>query len=111
MSTDVEIKSSGKNLVRIQTKAPPTQIRNRLQTGTTRTLTVDIAGLETELRTEVRGEVRFKSADRGMYASDASNYRMVPLGVILPKDTDDVVRAVSACRKYGAPVFARGGGR
>jgi FAD/FMN-containing dehydrogenase/Fe-S oxidoreductase len=110
MSTDVEIKNSGKSLVTIQTKAPPTQLRDRLQTGTTKTLTVDVAGLETELRQHLRGEVRFKSADRGMYASDASNYRMIPLGVILPRDADDVVQAVSACRKHGAPIFARGGG-
>jgi FAD/FMN-containing dehydrogenase/Fe-S oxidoreductase len=110
MSTDVETKSYGRNLVTIQTKAPPTQLRNKLQTGTTRTLTVDVAALETQLRAKVRGEVRFKSADRGMYASDASNYRMIPLGVILPRDVADVVQAVAACRKHGAPIFARGGG-
>ena len=45
-----------------------------------------------------------------MYASDASNYRMVPLGVVLPKDSDDVVAAVAGCRRFGAPIFARGGG-
>ena len=45
-----------------------------------------------------------------MYASDASNYRMVPLGVVLPKDSDDVVAAVGGCRRFGAPIFARGGG-
>src|SRR5207253_894111 len=74
------------------------------------TLTVNVAGLEAELRARVRGEVRFSGGDRGMYASDASNYRMVPLGVILPRDADDVTAAVAACRRHGAPVFARGGG-
>ncbi|HJT65534.1 MAG TPA: FAD-binding and (Fe-S)-binding domain-containing protein [Pyrinomonadaceae bacterium] len=98
------------SLVTITTKTPPTQIKNRLQTGTTRQLTVDVAALENELRAAVRGEVRFGGPDRGMYASDASNYRMVPLGVILPHDADDVSAAVAACRKYGAPIFARGGG-
>lgn len=98
------------NLVTITTKTPPTQITNRLQTGTTRQLTIDKTALENELQSSVRGEVRFGGADRGMYASDASNYRMVPLGVILPRDADDVVTAVAACRKYGAPIFARGGG-
>ena len=98
------------SLVTITTKTPPTQLNNRLQTGTTNHVTIDAAALEQELHAEVRGEVRFGGADRGMYASDASNYRMVPLGVILPRDVDDVVAAVAACRKYGAPIFARGGG-
>jgi len=98
------------SLVSITTKTPPTQIINRLQTGTTKQLTLDVTALETDLRAAVRGEVRFGGADRGMYASDASNYRMVPLGVILPRDADDVVAAVAACRRYGAPIFARGGG-
>src|ERR1051325_6512671 len=97
-------------LVTITTKSPPTQINNRLQTGTTNTLTIDRGALQQEPHAAVRGEIRFGGADRGMYASDASNYRMVPLGVILPTDADDVVAAVAACRKYGAPIFARGGG-
>ena len=98
------------SLVTITTKTPPTQLNNRLQTGTTNHVTIDAAALEQELHAEVRGEVRFGGADRGMYASDASNYRMVPLGVILPRDADDVVAAVAACRKSGPPIFARGGG-
>lgn len=97
-------------LVTIQTKTPPTQLRNRLQSGTSRMLTIDAEELERDLRARVRGEVRFGSADRGMYASDASNYRMVPLGVILPHDADDVINAVACCRQGGAPIFARGGG-
>src|SRR5690349_23332596 len=97
-------------LVTITTKSPPTQINNRLQTGTTNQLTIDRGALQQELHAAVRGEIRFGGADRGMYASDASNYRMVPLGVILPTDADDVVAAVAACCKYGAPIFARGGG-
>src|ERR1041385_3044080 len=110
MSVQVNAGQAPVQLVTITTKSPLTQIKNRLQTGTTRQLTVDAAALENELHAVVRGEVRFGGADRGMYASDASNYRMVPLGVILPRDADDVVAAVAACRKYGAPIFARGGG-
>src|SRR5947207_3049877 len=102
--------SKSPRLVTIQTRTPPTKFHNRLQTGTPSTLTVDVGSLEMELRRVVRGEVRFSPGDRGLYASDASNYRMVPLGVVLPKDSDDVVSAVAACRKYGAPIFARGGG-
>ncbi|HSU26347.1 MAG TPA: FAD-binding oxidoreductase, partial [Pyrinomonadaceae bacterium] len=98
------------DLVRIQTKRPPIQIKDRLQTGTSDTLDIDVLSLERKLKKEVKGEVRFSAADRGMYASDASNYRMPPLGIVLPKDVDDVVAAVAACRQHGAPIFARGGG-
>jgi FAD/FMN-containing dehydrogenase/Fe-S oxidoreductase len=108
MSTDLPTRPT--NLVTIKTKTPPAVLQNRLQTGTTRTLTIDVKGLEERLRANVRGEVRFSGGDRGMYASDASNYRMVPLGVVLPKDANDVIRAVAACQFYGAPIFARGGG-
>lgn len=97
-------------LVTIRTKTPPTQFSNRLQTGTTRTLSIDVAALQARLRSTIAGEVRFSPGDRGMYASDASNYRMVPLGVVLPKNADDVVATVAGCREYGAPIFARGGG-
>src|ERR1051325_11736966 len=110
MSAQSNLKRSPVELVTITTRNPPTQIKNRLQTGTTNQLTIDKGALEKELHSAVKGEVRFGGADRGMYASDASNYRMIPLGVILPRDAQDVVAAVAACRKYGAPIFARGGG-
>jgi len=98
------------SFVRITTKTPPTHIDDRLQTGTTSTMTLDVAALERELRAGLKGEVRFSDGDRGMYASDAGNYRMVPIGVVLPKDADDVLHTVAACRKHGAPIVARGGG-
>ena len=98
------------SLVQIQIKTPPTHIEHRLQTGTTQRLSIDRKNLKKELDQQIKGEVRFAEADRGLYASDASNYRMVPLGVILPKDAEDVERAVAICRKYDAPIFARGGG-
>jgi FAD/FMN-containing dehydrogenase/Fe-S oxidoreductase len=99
-----------KSLVQIQSKTPPAHLENRLQTGTTKTLTVDLESLKQSLSKHIKGEVRFSNADRGMYASDASNYRMIPLGVVLPKDSDDVVKTVEICRHHGAPIFARGGG-
>src|ERR1051326_3564309 len=110
MSAQPNVRKASDQLVTITTKSPPTQIKNRLQTGTSNQLTIDVGALNKELHAAIRGEVRFGGADRGMYASDASNYRMIPLGVILPKDADDVVAAVAACRKYAAPIFARGGG-
>ena len=96
--------------IQITLKTPPTHLQDRLQTGVTRHATVQVAALEAELRQTVKGEVRFSDGDRGLYASDAGNYRMVPIGVVLPKDADDVVATVDACRCYGAPILARGGG-
>src|SRR5262245_38489313 len=70
---------------------------------------VDIAGLEAALRKRVRGEVRFTDGDRALYSTDASNYRQIPIGVVLPRDADDVVETVAACREFGAPIVSRGG--
>ena len=56
------------------------------------------------------GEVRFDDGSRALYATDASNYRQVPIGVVLPRDADDVVATVALARKHGAPILARGGG-
>ena len=66
--------------------------------------------LERELKRTVRGEVRFDRGSRAMYASDASNYRQIPIGLVVPRDAEDVVAAVAACRKFGAPVLPRGAG-
>ena len=66
--------------------------------------------LEEKLRQVVRGEVRFDQASRALYATDASNYRQVPIGLVLPLDEADVVATVAACRELGAPVLSRGGG-
>ena len=68
------------------------------------------AELEAELKRTVRGEVRFDRGSRALFACDASNYRQVPIGLVVPRDADDVVRAVAACRKFGAPVLPRGAG-
>src|SRR4051812_26107967 len=97
-------------LIRITTKVPPTHFDDRMQTGTTSTLTIDVGALAKELQSGIEGEVRFGDGDRGMYASDAGNYRMVPIGVVVPKDADDVIRTVDVCRTHGAPIVARGGG-
>ena len=66
--------------------------------------------LETELKRDVRGEVRFDRGSRALYATDASNYRQIPIGLVVPRDIDDVIAAVGVCRKYGAPILARGAG-
>src|ERR1700680_3205867 len=79
---------------------------------------VDAAGLAAALRAEIRGgvrdgvrdNVRFDRGTRSLYATDGSNYRQVPIGVVLPRDTDDVLATISVCREFGAPLLCRGGG-
>ncbi len=66
--------------------------------------------LERALRESVAGEVRFGEGDRALYATDASNYRQVPIGVVVPRDIDDVVKTVEVCRSFAAPILPRGGG-
>ena len=63
-----------------------------------------------DLRRSISGEVRFDEGSRALYATDGSNYRQVPIGVVIPTSIDDVVQTVALSRKYGAPILARGGG-
>ena len=62
-----------------------------------------------ELERTIRGAVRFDRGSRALYASDLSVYRQVPIGVVIPRDLDDVVRTVDACRRRGVPILSRGG--
>jgi FAD/FMN-containing dehydrogenase/Fe-S oxidoreductase len=71
---------------------------------------LDRDALATAIRREIRGEIRFDRGSRALYATDASNYRQVPLGVVLPRNTDDVLATVALCNEFGAPVLCRGGG-
>jgi FAD/FMN-containing dehydrogenase/Fe-S oxidoreductase len=66
--------------------------------------------LAAALRRSVRGDVRFDTQARALYAADASNYRHVPVGVVLPRDVDDLIAAVAVCREHDAAVIHRGGG-
>src|SRR6185312_15737806 len=66
--------------------------------------------LEQRLREKVRGEVRFDAASKALYATDASNYRHTPIGLVIPLDEADVVATVETCRSFGAPILSRGGG-
>ena len=75
-----------------------------------RSAVVDASGLASALTRAVRGEVRFDNGSRALYATDGSNYRQVPIGVVIPRDADDVVATVSLAREYGAPILCRGGG-
>src|SRR6201993_1839124 len=70
----------------------------------------DPLGLHEALRSQIRGDVKFDNGSRALYATDGSNYRQVPIGVVLPRDADDVLAAISVCCEFGAPLLARGGG-
>jgi FAD/FMN-containing dehydrogenase/Fe-S oxidoreductase len=71
---------------------------------------VDRRSLAAALRKAVRGEVRFDAGARALYSTGASNYRQVPIGVVVPRDTDDVEQTVAICREHDAPLLPRGGG-
>jgi FAD/FMN-containing dehydrogenase/Fe-S oxidoreductase len=68
------------------------------------------SSLEAALRRHLGGEVRFDDGSRALYATDGSNYRQVPIGVVIPRDIDDVIAAISVCREHDAPILCRGGG-
>ncbi len=63
-----------------------------------------------ELAQQITGEVRFDEASRALYATDSSNYRMPPIGVVLPRTIEDVIQTVALCRSYQLPLLPRGGG-
>ncbi|MEU9396721.1 FAD-linked oxidase C-terminal domain-containing protein [Streptomyces sp. NPDC048324] len=75
-----------------------------------RQASLDVVGLEAALRDAVDGEVRFDAGSRGAYVTDGSNYRQVPIGVVVPRSVEAAVRAVQVCARFGAPVLSRGGG-
>src|SRR5256886_12014119 len=74
------------------------------------TSNIDAEALAAELRAKIRGEVRFDDGSRALYATDSSNYRQVPIGVVIPRDAADMIQAIAIARNFGAPVLGRGGG-
>ncbi|HEX6315757.1 MAG TPA: FAD-linked oxidase C-terminal domain-containing protein, partial [Gemmatimonadaceae bacterium] len=80
-----------------------TRILPLANTPQSNALALDLAGL-------IRGEVRFDDGARALYSTDASNYRQLPIGVVVPRDIDDVVMTLDICRRHSVPVVSRGGG-
>ncbi|HET9766664.1 MAG TPA: FAD-linked oxidase C-terminal domain-containing protein, partial [Thermoanaerobaculia bacterium] len=70
----------------------------------------DARALGDRLARSIAGEVRFDAGHRALYAVDGSNYRQVPIGVLLPRTLDDVLATVELCRDAEAPLLNRGGG-
>ena len=71
---------------------------------------LEAAELARRLRRRLEGDVRFDAGSRALYATDGSNYRQVPIGVVVPRHADDVVAAIELCRHFEAPVLPRGAG-
>jgi FAD/FMN-containing dehydrogenase/Fe-S oxidoreductase len=92
------------------TEAIPARVDTRFRGGMSATDSVDVRGLRRRLAETVQGEVRFDTASKALYATDASNYRQVPIGVVIPKTLDDIVATHRACHEFGAPIVNRGGG-
>jgi len=88
----------------------PTKTDPRFRTPPRAQMRLDRERLEKELRGHVTGEVRFSPGDRALYTTGGSNYRQLPIGIVIPRTIDDVVATVAVCRELGAPVLAKGGG-
>jgi FAD/FMN-containing dehydrogenase/ferredoxin len=75
------------------------------------TMAVTLApGLERRLKAELSGEVRFDRFTRGRYATDASHYQMMPVGVVTPRSVAEAERTIAIARAEKVTVLARGGG-
>ncbi|MGH7907316.1 MAG: FAD-linked oxidase C-terminal domain-containing protein, partial [Candidatus Binataceae bacterium] len=70
----------------------------------------EASAFSAELGGKIAGEVRFDIGARALYASDLSIYRQIPIGVVIPRDVQDVIETAAIARKYGAPILARGCG-
>jgi hypothetical protein len=85
----------------------PAYADTRFAAGMSAVENVNAKGLERHLRRHVQGEVRFDAGSLAMYANDASNFRQVPIAVVVPRTLDDVVETIRAgprcCPVAGAP--------
>jgi FAD/FMN-containing dehydrogenase/Fe-S oxidoreductase len=92
------------------TRQVPARVDTRFRGGMASTATVNVRSLRAALRAALEGEVRFDTQSKALYATDASNYRQVPIGVVIPRTLDDVVATHRICHEHGAPIVNRGGG-
>ena len=88
--------------------APPAQRKSTV--AITHRHNGDWKKLADHLRAKIRGEVRFDDGSRALYATDGSNYREVPIGVVIPRDVEDVTQTILTAKRHGAPILSRGGG-
>jgi FAD/FMN-containing dehydrogenase/Fe-S oxidoreductase len=90
----------------------PVKPEPSMAVGMVGTTSIDVAGLQASLESELTdgSEVRFDAASIAMYANDGSNFRQVPLGVVIPRTLDGMVATHRVCARYAAPILNRGGG-
>ena len=89
------------NLVSVETRTPAPHANVKL---------VDVPALRRELERQIEGEVRFDAVSRALYSTDASVYQIQPLGVVVVKSREDLIRVVRIARQFRCPVTLRGGG-
>src|SRR5580692_446836 len=89
------------SLVAVATSTPVPHANARL---------VDAAALERELKSQIEGEVRFDAVSRALYSTDASVYQILPLGVVVAKSREDLIRIVRIATEFRCPITLRGGG-
>jgi FAD/FMN-containing dehydrogenase/Fe-S oxidoreductase len=94
----------------MKTMRVPARVDLDFRGGMAASVDVDRRMLARELREAVEGEVRFDTATRALYATDASNFRQVPIGVVVPRSIEDIVAIHEVCRRHGAPILPRGAG-
>jgi FAD/FMN-containing dehydrogenase/Fe-S oxidoreductase len=92
------------------TETIPARVDTRFRGGMSAAAQIDVRGLRRRLEQTVSGEVRFDAGTKALYATDASNYRQVPIGVVIPRTLDDIVATHRACHEFGAAIVNRGGG-
>jgi FAD/FMN-containing dehydrogenase/Fe-S oxidoreductase len=116
LSTSADAPAHGPGLVAnrieplpVQTSGRPAQPRLRYS-DRIQQFDIDVDALYRDLREQLDGEVRLDQTARVIYSTDASNYRQIPIGVVLPRHAEDVVRTVRIARSHGAPILGRGGG-
>src|SRR5919204_69010 len=95
----------GHGLLDVPAKPDP-----RAATPPVGSVVVDVRSLEHELGRSTEAEIRFTDGDRAIYSTGGSNYRQLPIGVVIPRSVDDVVETVRVSREHGAPLLPRGGG-
>ncbi|MEU9791328.1 FAD-linked oxidase C-terminal domain-containing protein [Streptomyces sparsogenes] len=95
---------------RRQTRSVPAKTRPTIPGAPRARHTVKTGKLARALRKAVEGEVRFDAGSKALYAHDASNFRQVPIGVVIPRTLEDVVATHRICHRFGAPILNRGGG-
>ncbi|MDQ2926538.1 MAG: FAD-binding protein [Acidobacteriota bacterium] len=89
------------NLVSVSAMAPVPQANAAL---------VDVNALRRSLEAQIEGEVRFDEVSRALYSTDASVYQIRPLGVVVVRSREDVIRVVRLCHDFHCPLTMRGGG-